>query len=333
MDDLFFREAIGVAGKGAGFVAPNPLVGAILVRKGQVVAEGFHERYGGAHAEVNAINSFGINKSFKDVELYVTLEPCCHHGKTPPCTQAILDAGIKTVYVGMKDPSEKVNGKGIRFLRKNGINVEVLNSRTSIAKEIRMLNQPFIKSNKLGLPYVVMKSAISLDGKISYGDGKAKKITSSAAILDGKNERSLCDSVMVGRGTILSDNPQLNPHPKYKNKSFLKIIAGAELEKGRWKFKKKFDHVFVSGDPKKILKELYSKSVRSVFIEGGAETHTRFLPYVDKVVLYIAPYFIGSTGKAMLNGRKSEGLLRSLKDIEITKIGSDTKLTGYFNQY
>lgn len=198
------RRAIALAKKGGGFVHPNPLVGCVVVKNGQVISEGYHEKYGGFHAERNALTY--CNSDVKDALLYVTLEPCCHHGKTPPCTDIIIEKGIKKVFVGILDPNPLVAGKGVKTLQDAGIEVV-----TGICEdEIREMNKVFLKYITTKRPYVIMKTAMTLDGKISAFTGDSKWITNEESRKMAHQLRSEMSAVIVGIGTVLADDPMLN---------------------------------------------------------------------------------------------------------------------------
>lgn len=199
----FMREALRLAVRGTGRVEPNPVVGAVVVVDGGIVGRGFHEYFGGPHAEVNALRDAGMNAG--NSTLYVTLEPCAHFGKTPPCVNAIIEAGVRTVVVAMRDPNPLVNGKGIHKLRSAGI--EVIEG--VLEAEAKKLNRPFLKYQKTGLPYVVAKWAMSLDGRIATARGESKWITSEEARRRGRQLRAGVRGVMVGIGTVLADDPSL----------------------------------------------------------------------------------------------------------------------------
>ena len=202
-DQFFMKKALHLAAKGAGRTSPNPLVGAVLVKDGAVVGQGFHEALGGPHAEVNAIADAG--GAATGATLYVTLEPCNHHGLTPPCTRAVLDAGISRVVCGMRDPNPDVAGGGAAHL--SGMGVETVTG--VLEPQCRALNQPFIKYVTTGLPFVRLKAAATLDGFIAASSGDSKWITNERSRGFGHRLRSLCDAVMVGIGTVLADDPLL----------------------------------------------------------------------------------------------------------------------------
>lgn len=202
-DEKYMRRAIELAKKGIGAVNPNPLVGAVIVKEGRVIGEGYHAKYGGLHAERAAFAN--LTEDAEGAELYVTLEPCCHFGKQPPCTEAIVSHGISHVYVGSDDPNTKVCGKGIRYLREHGIVVDTQMMKT----ECDRLNDVFFHYITTNTPYVVMKYAMTLDGKIATRSGKSKWITGEAARYRVAESRNEYMGIMSGIGTVLADDPML----------------------------------------------------------------------------------------------------------------------------
>jgi diaminohydroxyphosphoribosylaminopyrimidine deaminase/5-amino-6-(5-phosphoribosylamino)uracil reductase len=206
-DEKLMRRALELAARGRGFVEPNPLVGAVIARGDEIIAEGYHERFGGAHAEVNALNQ--TSSAVRGATLYVTLEPCCHHGKTPPCTDAVIAAGVSRVVVAMMDPFEKVAGAGVEKLRAMGITVEV----GLLEQEARQLNAPYLKLLATGLPYVHAKWAMTLDGKIATATGDSKWISGEASRRVAHELRGRMDAIIVGIGTVLADDPLLTARP------------------------------------------------------------------------------------------------------------------------
>src|SRR5688500_4065958 len=176
-DREHLARAIELAERGRGRTSPNPIVGAVVVRDGQVVGEGWHEEYGGPHAEVNALRAAG--EEARGATMYVTLEPCCHHGKTPPCTESVVDAGIRRIVVASDDPSEKASGRGLGILRDEGIEVVVADGE--LAARARLLNQAFRKHARTGRPWVLFKSAMTLDGKVATGTGDSKWISGESS--------------------------------------------------------------------------------------------------------------------------------------------------------
>lgn len=205
--ETFMHRALELAQRGRGFVEPNPMVGAVLVRDGQIVGEGIHERFGEAHAEVNAIAHAGDRA--KGATLYVTLEPCCHHGKTPPCTDAVMRAGVAAVVAALRDPFPMVAGKGASLLEAAGIPI----SFGLLEPEARALNAPYLTLLREGRPYVHGKWAMTLDGKIATRTGDSKWISNEASRQKGHELRGFMDAIVVGIGTALADDPILTARP------------------------------------------------------------------------------------------------------------------------
>src|SRR5919197_3355884 len=203
----WMSRALELAERGRGFVEPNPLVGAVVVRDGRVVGEGWHRRYGEAHAEVNALAAAG--EAARGATLYVTLEPCCHHGKTPPCTDAVLRAGVRRVVAAMADPFPQVAGQGVAQLRAAGVEVEV----GVCEREARELNAPYLTLLAEGRPYVHAKWAMSLDGKIATRGGDSRWISGPASREVVHRLRGRVDAILVGAGTVRADDPLLTARP------------------------------------------------------------------------------------------------------------------------
>lgn len=380
MNQVFMKRAIELAKKGLGHVSPNPCVGALIVKGGKIVAEGWHKRAGEAHAEIVAINdlmrksgilTMDIDPSlFENADLYVTLEPCCHYGRTPPCVKALIKANFKKVFIGMKDPFKKVNGKGIKALKQANIHAELCKPGTALSNEIMALNQPFIKWAIKGLPYVIIKAGISLDGKIATSNNESKWITSEKSRIDAKNERSLCDCVMIGAGTVLKDDSELGVSNKSKNKKLLRVVLDPSLslpiekkvfrdknvivfytnkasKKNIERFKKSGISIKYFKDNKSVVKQglkfLAKKGIQSVFVEGGGgvygSIYDSFLKnkeLLDKVIFYIAPKIIGGNNALSVvggNGLEKLSKVKELQDIQIEKFGNDIKLSGVYNFY
>lgn len=222
MEEEYMRRAIDLARGGIGSVNPNPLVGAVIVKNGKIIGEGYHEKYGGLHAERNAFAH--LTQDARGAEMYVTLEPCCHQGKQPPCTQAIIEHGISRVYVGSDDPNQLVAGKGIRQLRDAGIEVE-----TQVLKEeCDALNPVFFHYITEKTPYVVMKYAMTLDGKTACHTGESKWVTGELARAHVQETRNALKGIMVGVGTVIQDNPSLTCRmPGGRNP--IRIICDSQL--------------------------------------------------------------------------------------------------------
>src|SRR5205807_6733839 len=210
-DRRHLARAIELAERGRGDVRPNPLVGAVIGQDDEVIGEGFHRAFGASHAEVEAIRDAG-DADLGGATLYVSLEPCCHHGKTPPCTDAIHEAGIRRVVIGSDDPSEHASGRGLGILRDEGI--EVILADGHLAARARLLNQPFRKWARTGRPWVLFKAAMTLDGKVATQRGDSKWISSEASRFRAHHWRAECDAVAVGIGTALADDPQLTARVK-----------------------------------------------------------------------------------------------------------------------
>lgn len=300
-DISYMRLALKLAKKGVGYVNPNPPVGAVIVKDGKILSTGYHKRYGDFHAERNAIlDAFKRNINLDGSTMYVTLEPCDHYGKTPPCTDLIIQAGIKKVVVATKDPNP-VSGNGIDKLRNNGIEVEV----GILENQAKELMKFFIKYVTKKIPYVTLKYASTLDGKIADKYGNSKWITNELRkIVHGLRIEHM--AVLVGAGTVLIDNPQLNIRlVRSKKKSPIRIVLdkeGKTLEKiDSLNVYSKDAKVIVftnvsndfnipehiklirSTEPEEILKHLYAEGIDSVLIEGGSEIFSQFLPFADEI--------------------------------------------------
>lgn len=372
------RRAIELARKGEGFTSPNPCVGAVIVKGGRIISEGYHERVGADHAEIVAIKQM-MQKSgivtvdieptlFHNATLYVTLEPCSHTGRTPPCVKAVAAAGFSKVVIGMRDPFKKVNGRGISYLKKHGIKVSVLNPVSKLAEEVRVINQPFIKSMTEGLPYLTLKAGLSLDGKIASETKDSKWITNEKSRLDAKLERSKCDAVIIGAGTVINDNPELAAIGQYKSKNLLRVIVGDKMlfdqdlkvfrdknvliacsDSVSAKLKKSFIDASISIKSfgkkrvsfKKLLKYLVSKNIQSVFVEGGSSMNGSLfdenlvdMKLIDRVLFYYAPKLIGGAKSISVVG--GNGVEKISQSIEISRskvdfIDGDLKYTGLIN--
>jgi len=353
--DFFMRAAIEKAKKGFGKTSPNPCVGAVIVKNGKIVGSGYHRRAGRDHAEVDAIKN---SSDTRGAVMYVTMEPCCHFGKTPPCVEAVLNAGIKEVFVAHKDPSKKVNGKGLEILKKNGVKVHV----GLFGREARMLNQPFLKVSRFGMPFVTVKAGISLDGKISTGRGKSEWITNELSRKHGHKLRDFYDAIVVGANTVIIDNPVLAG----KDGKLLRVIIDGKLRTSVDSKVYRDENVFVacsdaagedklrefvkagirvksfgkgSVDVKKLLKFLLKEfSVQSVFVEGGGATNGSFLDagVVDDIYFYISPEVIGgekSIGVFGGIGAADKKSFIKIKKVEISRLKSDILVHGIINEY
>ncbi len=329
------KKALALARKGVGRTSPNPPVGAVIVKDGAVVGQGFHERAGEAHAEVNAITDGG--EACRGATIYVTLEPCNHTGKTPPCTKAILDAGIAEVVVGCSDPNPKVEGGGARFLESHGVKVRM----GCMEEECMELVAPFAKLISTGTPWVIAKAATSLDGKIATYLGHSQWITNDLARREGHRLRSRVDAILIGRGTLHADDPQLTCRIR-GGRNPIRVVLDSGLTirydarivdtrkaptmvfctDGREETAKadrlRDKGVLVEGTgmgPKvdliKVLERLGSMGCQSLLVEGGGEVLGSFFDagLVDEGWFFFAPMVIGGLGApSAIKGRGVDSL-------------------------
>lgn len=345
-DERFMRRALGLAEKGRGLVEPNPMVGCVIVQDGQIVGEGFHERFGGPHAEVNAIASTG-GASLEGSTVYVTLEPCCHHGKTPPCTDALLKAKPSRVVIAMQDPFPKVQGGGIQILASHGIQVSV----GACDEEAARLNAPFIKVHQNGKPWIIAKWAMTLDGKLATASGSSKWISGEAARAEVHRIRGLCDAVMVGSGTVKLDDPLLTTRPPgprtaarividsqatlSTSSRLIETIAEAPVivavaETARSERLERLAHagcelIVCQGSNhaermEHCLRQLASQGMTNVLVEGGSQLLGLLwdTQQIDEVYAFIAPKIAGGSeaispigGHGVLNMEEATSLVRT----------------------
>ncbi len=296
----FMQRALALARRGEGLTRPNPPVGAVLVQNGKIIAEGFHKKAGGPHAEVNCLKSAIGN--LKSSILYVTLEPCSTQGRTPPCTDLILARGIRRVVIGAKDPNPVHAGRGIRLLRRAG--VEVI---TGVCRaEAEALIAPFAKLILTGMPYVTLKLASTLDGRIADSSGKSKWITGPQARAKVQELRRAADAIMVGAGTVRADDPSLLPRPA-KGRAPWRVIVGSTLQANvKVLTDEAASRTLVMNDPlKKILRDLGRRGAMHVLCEGGGELAGSLVRagLVDEFALFIAPSLLGGDGVPMF-GKK-----------------------------
>ena len=358
-DIEFMRRAIELAKKGGGYVHPNPLVGCVVVKDGEIIAEGYHEKYGEFHAERNAL--LHCQSETKGASLYVTLEPCCHYGKTPPCTEIIIEKGIKKVFVGILDPNPLVAGKGVKILQDAGIEVEV----GLCQDEIRELNKVFLKYITTKRPYVIMKTAMTLDGKIAAHTGDSRWVTNDESRKLVHELRSEMAAIIVGIGTVLADDPMLNvrlegnPHQPVRivvdsnlrtpidsqlvktAKEYRTIIATTVSDNCRdvrpyvstgielIQCKSKDGHVDIND----LMTKLGSHGIDSLLLEGGGTLNSAFLEAgcVDEVWAFIAPKIIGGEGaKTPVAGKGIEKMSDAiqLQNIDIQNINGDILIKG-----
>lgn len=358
------KLALKEAKKGVGRTSPNPAVGAVVVKNGKVVGKGYHRKAGTPHAEVNALDA-AIGKT-KGSTLYVTLEPCNHTGRTPPCTKAILNSGIKRVVVGMLDPNPSVNGGGCDYLAGRGLSV----SSGVLDKQCHEINRPFVKHITTGLPWVIMKAGVSVDGRIATSTGRSSWITNEQSRLHVHRLRNHMDAIMIGIGTALADDPSLTTRlPKGQGQDPLRVILDTHLrlspaakmlqqdssaetwvfcgpnpDSGKFRALKdvgatiKTAPVLESGqlDLKAVLAALGKAQITSVLIEGGGKVHGEFLRFglADEAYIFVAPIFIGADGVPLISdiGVDDVQNARKLETVRTRRFGNDVLIHGLFAQ-
>ncbi len=328
-DQEHLARAVELAAKGRGTTNPNPMVGAVIVKDGRVIGEGWHERYGEPHAEVNAITAAGGPTETAGATMYVSLEPCCHTGRTGPCTEAVLEAGISRVVIASDDPSEKANGRGLGMLRDEGVKVSVAESGDAHQQAI-LLNQPFRKHSKTGRPWVLVKYAASLDGKVATASGESKWISGEESRKLVHQWRSEVDAVAVGIGTALADDPSLDARDVGATRQPRRVVfdssarlpldsklvlSAAEIPLtvvvGRAADRASADALEASGvevivatgendaaRTESALDQLGASGITSLLVEGGPRLAGSFLDCgeVDELRVFIAPVLFGSHG-------------------------------------
>jgi diaminohydroxyphosphoribosylaminopyrimidine deaminase/5-amino-6-(5-phosphoribosylamino)uracil reductase len=351
--------ALRLARRGLEGVSPNPMVGAVLVRNGAVIGRGYHRRYGGAHAEVAAI---GSARSARGADLYVTLEPCGHHGKTPPCATAIAAAGIRRVIYGVRDPNPVTSGKGLRYLRARGIPVE----GGLLASECARLNAPFFHWIRTGLPWVILKWAMTLDGKTCTAGGESKWITGPAARARAHGLRRRADAVLVGTETALRDDPRLTPRPARGRRPLrvildrrgrlplglrildaaagrdgprLYVTSAAAPARRRRLIERRGVRVLVLPADRDgfrlhpLLRELGALGVSQLLVEGGKAIAGSFLAagLAQEAVAFIAPRLAGGDrAPGALGGPGFAALAHTpwLEAPEVARVGGDLVVQG-----
>ncbi len=354
-DEFFMKKALSYAIKGCGWVNPNPMVGAVIVKDGEVIGAGYHEMYGELHAERNALASYKGNVA--GATMYVTLEPCCHVGNTPPCTEAIIQSGIKRVVIGSSDPNPLVKGKGINVLRKNNIEV----TAGILEEECSSINRIFFHFITTKRPYIVMKYAMTLDGKIATFAGNSKWITGKEARMNVHKDRHKYAGIMVGVDTVIADNPLLTCRIA-DSKSPIRIICDTRLrtpltanvvstaekyktiiatcchDKERISPYKQAGCQVVTVSAKdghvdlcELMTALGGIGIDSILLEGGAQLNWSAMEsgIVNKVQVYLAPkLFGGNSAKSPIGGRGVEYPHEAfaLSMPEITMLGDDILL-------
>ncbi|MFC1675354.1 bifunctional diaminohydroxyphosphoribosylaminopyrimidine deaminase/5-amino-6-(5-phosphoribosylamino)uracil reductase RibD, partial [Candidatus Omnitrophota bacterium] len=356
--EYFMELALKLALKGRGKTSPNPMVGALIVKNGKIVGRGFHEKAGLPHAEIVALHQAG--KKSQGATMYVTLEPCTHFGKTPPCAEWIAKSGVRQVIIGMIDPNPLNNGRGVRLLKRKGLKVKT----GFLENRLKEQNMPFIKYITKGLPYVTVKVGQSLDGKIATRTGDSKWITSYDSRARAHRLRSDYDAIMVGVNTVLRDNPRLDawflrkdlvkvivdsqlsmPHKAniFSQKSKVIIVtmpvpAGQETENRKMieeraqvlEVKQKAGQINL----RSMMKKLAQQEITNIIVEGGGTLIGSLFDegLVDRVLFFISPKIIG--GKEAISSVMGQGISRidkaiKLKDIRLKRVGEDFLVEGY----
>ncbi len=360
-DRHYMQRALELAQRGLGYVSPNPLVGCVIVRDGEVVGEGYHRRFGGPHAEIEALQAAGARAH--GATLYVTLEPCCHQGKTPPCVDAIVQAGIRHVVVAMRDPNPLVNGGGIGHLRAAGIAV----TEGVCEAEARRINEVFAYYITTQRPFVILKSAVTLDGKIATRRGASRWITGEPARLEAHRLRHAVDAIMVGIGTVLQDDPQLTTRlPDRCGVNPLRVVVDSRLRlplTAQVAMVAPDRHTLVATTPaamaakraqlqargveiwslpayddgrvdlEALLVQLGERGIASVLVEGGATLSARLLcrGLVNKVIFFMAPKLLGGDGLSVIGpcGIETMDHAIPLHRLHVRQVGDDIMLEAY----
>jgi len=366
-DRHHLARAIELAEHGKGRVSPNPLVGAVIAIDGKVVAEGFHREFGGAHAEVEAINAAG-DCELTGATMYVSMEPCCHHGKTPPCTDAIRAAGVSRVVVASEDPSEHACGRGLGILRDEGIEVVVAGGE--LASRARLLNQPFRKHARTGRPWVLFKSAMTLDGKVASRSGDSKWISGKRSRNRAHRWRAQCDAVVVGIGTALADDPLLTARvPGVARQprrvvfdSIARLPVSSKLVRGALRIPLTVvvsraapraatnaleahgaEVIVAPGENeaarvRSALDQLGASGVGAILLEGGPHLGGAFLEAgeIDEIRLFLAPIVLGGrTARDPFEGEGVELVADAVKalTLESERVGDDLLISARMKEW
>lgn len=366
-DSEHLARAIELAEGGRGRTSPNPLVGAVVVRDGVVLGEGFHTAVGELHAEREAIAACG-DADLRGATMYVSLEPCCHTGRTPPCTDAIIEAGIARVVVGSDDPTEKAAGRGLGILRDEGIVVDIADGE--LATRARLLNQPFRKHARTGRPFVLFKSAMTLDGKVATRTGDSKWISGEDSRRMSHHWRAEVDAVVVGIGTALADDPQLTARIENVARQPRRIVFDSEarlpldsqLVRGasevpltvvvtRAAPRTAVDALEIAGaevvvatganEPDRVrnsLAQLGAAGVTSILLEGGPHLAGAFLDAgeVDEIRLFVAPVVLGgSSARDPLEGEGAERIAAAVRalSLECARVAEDVLITARMREW
>ena len=345
-DHIWMQQAIELARRGQYSTKPNPNVGCVIVKEGKLIGEGFHPKAGQPHAEVFALRAAG--EQAQGATAYVTLEPCAHYGRTPPCAKGLVAAGVAKVVVACPDPNPLVAGKGVQILRDAGIQVEV----GVLESAAHQLNLGFLKAMATGMPYVRLKVASSLDGRTAMASGESKWITGSKARLDVQHWRAISGAVITGIETVLADDCQLNVR-ELQGVDLANVVQPKRVildRQGRLPLTAKIlaepEQVIVMGPYRQalhdlgvaqietqslpeLLKTLKDQQIYDVLVEAGATLSTAFLHanLVDELISYVAPTFLGSSARAMFNTQFSRmAEQQRFKLLDVAQVGDDVRL-------
>ena len=329
--------ALKLSKLGRGSVGANPMVGCVITRDDNIIAQDYHRQYGESHAEVNALDQ--INHKAHNCNVYVTLEPCSHQGKTPPCIKALINANVSKVFIATLDSNPEVSGSGVRLLRDSGIEVEV-GLLENAALEV---NRGFFKRMKTGLPFVTSKIAMSLDGRVAMKNGQSKWITSDASRNDVQKLRSQNQAILTGSGTILNDNPMLTVRNPKLNSNPLRVVIDSNnqiTDKSLNIFSNDSETLILNQSNTKILDNgkldlesalvtIGSLGINNILLEAGSGLNGAMMDagLIDEFVIYTAPIILGSDAQPMMQiplKEMSEKI--SLKIIELTQVADDIKI-------
>lgn len=365
-DKIWMQRALSLAEKGRGYVSPNPMVGSVIVSEaGDIIGEGYHQKYGKEHAEVLAINSVKDRSLLKNAIIYITLEPCAHHGKTPPCAPMIADLPFKRAVVAMQDPFSEVDGKGLEILRKSGIKVDV----GVLEDEAKQLNEAWLHYVRFSRPFVTLKIAQTADGYIAAPNGDSKWISSKESRTEVHRWRSRSDAVLVGRNTAMYDNPSLTVRmvegrqptrvvvdgplelprnlnlfsDQYEEKTIIVTHNKAKAKEVADPMLKMLQSNYFRGeillvdehdghsDQKQMIERLADSGITSLLIEGGRDLSTSLLKagLVDRLQLFISPKLLGGGTKSIqgLGTNRMEDMV-PFKTFTWTRFGTDMLLTA-----
>lgn len=355
----YMRKALNLAERGGGYVNPNPQVGAVIVKEGKIVGKGYHEEFGARHAEAKALED--AEEAARDAKLYVTLEPCVHYGKTPPCTDEIIESGVESVEVAIEDPNSRVSGKGIARLREAGVEVKV----GLMEEEARRVNEIYLHYVKTGRPFVLLKLAMTLDGKIATKSGDSRWISSEESRKIVHELRARYSAVGVGVNTVVEDDPRLNVR-KADGPDGARFVfdsngrtpidsrilnlsssaptilvvgddtSGDKLEKFRscgaeiWQIRKDRNRL----DLTQLIELMGEKEYDSLLVEGGGEVAWSFLDkgLVDKVRFFYSPKMVGGRKAVPAVGGIGRGKVKNgieVEDLKVERFGGDVSLVGY----